>query len=245
MKGVLLCGGLGTRLYPCTLVVNKHLLPIYDQPMVYYPIKTMVTAGCTDLLIVTGLAIGEFAQLIGNGQQFGLNSVMYAYQDKPDGISGALKLARTFVGQEKFMVMLGDNILFDDVKASVEAFKLEPMGTCKLFIKEIDNPTAFGVAEITDGQITNIIEKPKHPPTNYAVIGLYLYDGSVFDVITSIRPSARGELEITDVNLDYVHHRAASYAILDSPWLDSGSTESLLAAALIVKQIRDRIKCQI
>lgn len=238
MKGVVLAGGLGTRLYPCTLVVNKHLLCVYDKPMIYYPIELLVKAGCKELLIVSGPAIGEFAKLIGNGEQFGLDSVLYAYQDKPDGISGALKLCKSFVGTERFVVVLGDNILFDDISPYIREFEKEPEGSCKLFIKEIENPTAFGVAEINDGMITNIVEKPKTPKTNYAVIGLYMYDHHVFDVIKDLKPSNRGELEITDVNMSYVKTGTASCAILRSPWLDSGSFKTLFEANRIVAQMR-------
>uniref|UniRef100_A0A6C0BLM0 glucose-1-phosphate thymidylyltransferase n=1 Tax=viral metagenome TaxID=1070528 RepID=A0A6C0BLM0_9ZZZZ len=231
MKGVILAGGLGTRLYPCTSVVNKHLLPIYDKPMVYYPIETLVKAGCKDLLIVTGDSLGDFAQLIGNGKQFGLNSVLYAYQENPTGgIADALKLAKSFVGHEKFVVVLGDNLILDDISSYIQEFEAEPEGGCKLFIKEIENPTAFGVAEITNGRITNLIEKPQHPPTNYAVIGVYMYDHRVFDLINSVRPSKRGELEITDVNMAYVAQGQATYAILNSIWLDMGGFKSMFEA---------------
>jgi glucose-1-phosphate thymidylyltransferase len=163
---------------------------------------------------------------------------LYAYQDKPDGISGALKLAKSFIGHEKFMVLLGDNIIFDDISQYVRDFESEPEGSCKLFIKEIDNPTAFGVAELTGGKITNIIEKPKCPPSNYAVIGLYMYDQHVFDIIKNLKPSARGELEITDVNMSYVKSGHVSHAILGSQWLDSGTFSSLFEANRIVAQIR-------
>jgi glucose-1-phosphate thymidylyltransferase len=238
MKGIVLAGGLGTRLYPCTLVVNKHLLPIYDKPMVYYPIETLVKAGCKEILIVSGPALGDFAKLIGNGQQFGLDSVLYAYQDKPDGISGALKLAKSFIGKEKFCVVLGDNLILDDISPYMKAFEQEPEGHCKLFVKEIDNPTAFGVAEITNGKISNIIEKPKNPPTNYAVIGIYMYDHHVFDIIRDLKPSKRGELEITDVNMAYVTEGKASHAILDSMWLDSGSFKTLFEANRVIARLR-------
>jgi len=239
MKGIVLAGGLGTRLYPCTLVVNKHLLPIYDKPMIYYPIETLVTAGCKEILIVSGSALGDFAKLIGNGHQFGLDSVLYAYQDKPDGISGALRTAHSFIGKdEKFIVVLGDNIFFDNISQYVTEFEHEPSGSCKLFVKEIDNPVSFGVAEISDGKITNIIEKPKIPPTNYAVIGLYMYDSSVFEIIERLKPSQRGELEITDVNMAYVKTGQVSHAILGSVWLDSGTNKTLYEANQYVAKLR-------
>lgn len=238
MKGVILAGGMGTRLCPCTLVVNKHLLPIYDKPMIYYPIETLVKAGCKEILIVSGQALGKFAKLIGNGQQFGLESVLYAYQDKPDGISGALKLAKSFIGKDKFIVVLGDNIIFDDISHYVMEFMKKPEGSCQLFIKEIENPVAFGVAEINNRKITNIIEKPINPPTNFAVIGLYMYDYHVFDIIKNLKPSVRGELEITDVNMVYVREGKVSHAVLEFPWLDSGSFKTLFEANRIVAQIR-------
>lgn len=237
MKGVILAGGMGTRLSPCTNVVNKHLIPIYDKPMIYYPIQTLVKAGCKQLLIVTGGAIGDIAKLVGNGQQFGLDSVLYAYQDKPDGISGALKLAKSFIGLDKFMVLLGDNVLFDDVSKYASEFLLEPNGSCKLFIKEIENPSAFGVAEITNGKITNIIEKPINPPTNYAVIGLYMYDCGVFDIIDTIKPSLRGELEITDVNMKYINTGSTTHVILSSFWADTGSFKTLFETTKIIAEM--------
>jgi len=241
MKGIVLAGGKGTRLWPCTLVVNKHLLPIYDKPMIYYPIETLVKAGCKEILIVSGSSLGDFAQLIGNGRQFGLDSVLYSYQDKPDGISGALKTARSFIGKnEKFMVILGDNVFFDDVSQTAKEFMQEPSGSCKLFIKEINNPSAFGVAEIENGKIINIIEKPQKPTTNYAVIGLYMYDSHVFDIIDKLKPSKRGELEITDVNMSYVNSRHISHAILDGSWLDSGSFNSLFEANQIVASMKGK-----
>lgn len=238
MKGIILAGGMGTRLYPCTCVVNKHLLPIYDQPMVYYPIQTLVKAGCTELLIITGGFLGDFAKLIGNGGAFGLESVLYAYQEKAGGIADALRLAKSFIGNEKFCVILGDNIILDDISPYIKEFEKEPEGTCKLFIKEIDNPTAFGVAEIKDDKIINIIEKPKVPPTNKAVIGIYMYDHHVFDIIKGLKPSARGEYEITDVNLAYVKEGKASYATLNSLWIDSGSFKSLFEANQVIAKLR-------
>jgi glucose-1-phosphate thymidylyltransferase len=237
MKGILLAGGNGTRLNPCTLVVNKHLIPVYNKPMIYYPIETLVKAGCTDILIVCGEAINSFAKLIGDGHHLGLKSVLYAYQCNADGISGALKLARSFIGKDKFVVMLGDNIVFDDISPFVNDYEKEEENTCKLFIKEIQNPSAFGVAEIHDNRITNIIEKPANPPSNYAVVGVYMYDYHVFDVIDNIKPSKRGELEITDVNLDYVKRNKATYSILNSDWFDTGSFKSLLDASILISSM--------
>lgn len=243
MKGVILAGGKGTRLYPCTLVTNKHLLPIYDQPMVYYPIETLAQAGCDEILIVTGgKNPGEFMCLLGDGSQFGLKSIMYVYQQNPvGGIADALRLARPFIGRdEKFCVVLGDNLIFDNLKPYVSEFVREPRGTAKVFIKEIENPTSFGVAEISDGRVTNLLEKPKNPPTNYAVIGIYMYDSTVFDMIRNIEPSARGELEITDVNREYMKRGSLTYAILDSEWLDTGTFQSLAEAQHIVMEKRKK-----
>lgn len=240
MKGVVLAGGKGTRLYPCTLVVNKHLLPIYDRPMIYYPIQTLIKAGCKEILIVTGGENpGEFMRLIKNGKEFGLDSVLYSYQENPTGgIADALRLAKTFVGKDKFCVILGDNLILDDLSEHVIKFLKEPEGTAKVFIKEIENPKSFGVAEIKDSKVINIIEKPSNPPTNFAVIGAYFYDHTVFDVIERVKPSRRGEMEITDVNMDYINKGNLTYAKLNSQWLDTGSFTSLYEANCIIAKER-------
>lgn len=238
MKGIVLAGGKGTRLYPCTLVVNKHLLPIYDQPMIYYPIQTLIKAGCTEVLIVTGGENpGEFMRLLKNGKEFGLKSLLYAYQENPvGGIADALKLAQGFVGTEKFCVVLGDNLILDDLSSHFAQFEKESAGTAKVFIKEIENPKSFGVAEISNNKVTRIIEKPPNPLTNFAVIGVYLYDYTVFDLIGKIKPSKRGELEITDVNQAYIDKNCLTYAKLDSEWLDTGNFDSLYEANRIIAQ---------
>ena len=238
MKGVVLAGGKGTRLYPCTLVVNKHLLPIYDQPMIYYPIQTLIQAGCTEILIVTGGENpGEFMRLLKNGKQFGINSIVYAYQENPQGgIADALKLAKSFVGKEKFCVILGDNLIIDNLSHHFQLFKNESIGTAKVFIKEINNPKSFGVAEIKNDKIINIIEKPVNPNTNYAVVGVYLYDYTVFDIIETLQPSQRGELEITDVNMAYIKNNLLTFAKLEEEWLDTGNFESLYQANTIIAQ---------
>ena len=236
MKGVILAGGRGTRLYPCTLVVNKHLLPIYDKPMIYYPIQTLVNAGCKEILIVTGGENpGEFMRLLKNGKEFGLDSIVYAYQENPvGGIADALSLAKSFVGKGKFCVVLGDNLILDNLSEHFAQYEKQPFGTAKVFIKEIDNPRTFGVAEITQGKITNIIEKPAKPSTNLAVVGIYLYDQTVFDIIKTISPSQRGEIEITDVNLVYIKNDSLTYGKLNSEWLDTGNFDSLYEANCIV-----------
>jgi glucose-1-phosphate thymidylyltransferase len=234
-KGVILGGGCAQRLQPCTLVVNKHLLPIYDKPMIYYPIETLVKAGCKEILIVVGQkSPGEFLKLIGDGKKFGLDSVLYAYQENSGGIAQALGLAKTFIGNDKFCLILGDNLIFDDISLHLTSFMNEPKGSAKVFIKEIENPTSFGVAEISDGKVTDIVEKPTNPKSNFAVVGLYLYDGEVFDIIKTLKPSGRGELEITDVNKAYIDRNSLSYGILTSEWLDTGSFQSLYHANYIM-----------
>ncbi len=239
MKAVLLCGGDGTRLFPCTIVVNKHLLPIYDQPMIYYPIQTLVKAGVTDLLVVVGgKSPGDFLRLLRNGQEFGLQSITYAYQDSSNGIAGALSLAKSFVGQDKFLLILGDNLVTDDLSTHVQQFQNEPIGSAKIFLKEIDNPQSFGVAEVINGRVVDIVEKPQNPKTNLAVIGIYLYDYKVFDIIAKLKPSARGELEITDVNQVYVQNQSLTYAKLDSEWLDTGTVASLHEANCLMAERR-------
>jgi glucose-1-phosphate thymidylyltransferase len=228
MKGVILAGGEGTRLYPCTIAVNKHLLPIYDRPMIYYPIQTLIKCGIRQLLIVTGgKDPGQFLRLLKDGKAFGLESIVYAYQESSKGIADALRLAESFVGKEKFCLMLGDNIIFEDLSHYLSLFLSEPEGSAKVFIKEVPNPESFGVAQIFNDKVIEIIEKPKEAKTNLAVIGVYMYDSSVFDIIRDLKPSPRGELEITDVNQEYIKRGTLSYAILDSEWLDTGTFASL------------------
>jgi len=245
MKGVVLAGGKGTRLYPCTLVVNKHLIPIYDKPMIYYPLLTLKEAGCTNILVVTGgKNAGEFMELLKDGKQLGLNSIVYAYQENPTGgIAQALLLAEQFIGKDKFLMILGDNLILEkgqEFKNIIYDFMSNPLfnNSAKIFIKEVDNPSAFGVAEINDNnEVINIVEKPKEPKTNKAVIGLYLYDYNVFGIIKTISPSARGELEITDVNMKYVKMNKMSYYNIKNEWLDTGSFESLYLANQVIKSL--------
>lgn len=211
--------------------------------MIFYPIETLVKAGCKELLIISGGSLGDFAELIGNGKKFGLDSVLYAYQEKPNGgIADALWLAKSFVGHEKFCVVLGDNLILDDLTPYLKAFEQDPEDWCKLFIKEIPNPTAFGVAEIKEGKITNVIEKPQVPPSNYAVIGVYMYDWHIFDLIKHQKPSARGELEITDVNMEYIKKGHVSHAVLDSQWLDAGTFDGLCEATRIIANLTHATK---
>jgi glucose-1-phosphate thymidylyltransferase len=237
MKGVILAGGKGTRLYPLTGVVNKHLLPIYNKPMIYYPIETLKNLGCKEILIVTGGEnSGDFLRLIKNGNELGLDSVFYAYQENPTGgIADALKLAKNFIGKEKFCMILGDNLILDNLQDEVEKFKNQEIGTARVFIKKIENPISFGVAEIKDDLVIDIIEKPSNPKTDLAVVGLYMYDGSVFDIINETKPSDRGELEITTVNQIYAKNNKLYYSILNEPWIDTGSFESLFKAQEMIR----------
>ncbi len=214
MKGVILAGGLGTRLMPCTKVTNKHLLPVYDKPMIYYPLKTLVSAGLEDIMIVTGgNNAGDFLRLLSNGREFGLKDISYTYQEGEGGIADALRLAENFVDNDKVVVMLGDNIIEDDISDAVREFEKQDIGA-RIFLKEVSDPERFGVAEVKEGKVINIEEKPKKPKSNYAVVGLYMYDSDVFEIIETLKPSDRGELEITDVNNEYLRRSNMKYSIL-------------------------------
>jgi glucose-1-phosphate thymidylyltransferase len=240
MKGVILAGGLGTRLLPCTKVTNKHCLPVYDKPMIYYPLETLVKAGIEEILIVTGgNSPGDFLKLLGNGKEFGLKEIHYTYQEGAGGIADALKLAADFADYGRIVVILGDNIFEDDIKEYVEKFEKKEWGAM-LFLKEVPDPQRFGVAEIKDGKIINIEEKPKKPKSPYAVTGLYMYDSQVWDVLKTLKPSSRGELEITDVNNFYVKNGLAEYVILKGFWSDAGTFDSLLRAANFLAQKKAR-----
>ncbi len=231
MKGVILAGGLGTRLYPLTKITNKHLLPVYDQPMIFYPIQTLVEAGIKDILIVTGgNSAGDFLRLLGNGRAFGLKHLNYTYQEKEGGIAEAIGLAEHFAEGEKVLVMLGDNLIFESIRDDVDAFKRQRNGA-RIFLKKVKNPKAYGVAEITNGRVVNIIEKPKKPKSDLAVIGIYMYDNEVFDVVKTLKPSARGELEVTDINNAYIQQGTMTYSILKSFWADAGESIEALAEA--------------
>ena len=236
MKGVILAGGLGTRLYPLTKVTNKHLLPVYDKPMIYYPIQTLINAGIDDILIVTGgNNAGDFLRLLGNGKEFGLKHINYTYQEGEGGIAEALGLAEFFAAAEKICVVLGDNIIEKNIRKAVEAFYQQKEGA-KVLLKEVPDPQRFGVAEIEGDRIVRIEEKPSHPRTQYAVIGIYLYDSAVFDIIKTLRPSGRGEMEITDVNNRYIAKGTMTWNMLDGWWTDAGTFESLLRANQLVAQ---------
>lgn len=230
MKGVILAGGLGTRLEPLTRVTNKHLLPVFNQPMIYYPIRTLVTAGIKEILIVTGgNYAGDFLKLLGNGEEFGIKDLRYAYQKGEGGIADALRLAEHFVDHGKFVVILGDNVLDVSMKPFVDEFKKQKEGA-RIVIKKVPDPQRFGVVALKGDKITAIIEKPKNPLSDYAVTGIYMYDGLVFDFIRKLKPSDRGELEITDVNNMYLKKNQLSYNILDGNWTDCGTFSSLYRA---------------
>jgi len=237
MKGIILAGGLGTRLYPLTKITNKHLLPVYDRPMIYYPIQTLINAGIRDILIVTGgNNAGDFLRLLGNGKDFGLKHLNYTYQEKEGGIAEAVGLAEHFAEGERVLIMLGDNIIERNIKDAVEEFKTQRSGA-KILLKEVDNPKEYGIAQIQNGRIKKIEEKPRRPKSNYAVIGIYMYDNRVFDIVRTLKPSARGELEITDVNNAYLKMGELSYSTLKGYWLDAGeSINALLKANKIVAQ---------
>jgi glucose-1-phosphate thymidylyltransferase len=236
MKGVVLAGGTGSRLSPLTKVTNKHLLPVYDKPMIYYPIQTLVNAGIHEILLVTGgRNAGDFLRLLGNGREFGLRHIDYTYQEGEGGIAEALGLAEYFAGAEPICVILGDNIIEGDICKAVEEFGLQRNGA-KILLKEVPDPTRFGVPEICDGRVLGIEEKPLVPKSNYAVVGIYLYDETVFDKIRRLKPSGRGELEITDVNNFYIQQEALTYEILNGWWTDAGTFESLLHANSLVAQ---------
>lgn len=234
MKGVVLAGGTGSRLFPLTKITNKHLLPIYDKPMIYYPIQTLVDADITDLLIVTGgRNSGDFLRLLSNGKQFGLKHINYTYQEGEGGIAEALALAEHFADGEKICVILGDNIIEGSIRQAVEDFRRQPAGA-KILLKEVHDAERFGVAEIQDGRIVGIEEKPKRPKSNLAVTGIYMYDGSVFEKTRVLKPSARGELEITDVNNAYIRDGEMTFDYLEGWWTDAGTFDSLLRAANLV-----------
>ncbi len=224
MKGVILAGGLGTRLHPLTRITNKHLLPVYDKPMIYYPIQSLVDAGITEIMIVTGGPYaGEFLRLIGNGQEFGLKGVEYAYQEGEGGIAAALKLAQHFVGDDRLVVILGDNIVGGNIRKAVDGFARQRVGA-KILLKEVADPEHYGCPEIRGHKITRIEEMPRRPRSRFAVIGIYFYDNRVFDIIRTLKPSARGELEITDVNNAYVRRGRMTYDVMDGWWGDAGES---------------------
>ena len=246
MKGVVLAGGLGTRLLPLTKVTNKHLLPIFNKPMIYYPIETLVHAGIREILIVTGgNNAGEFLRLLGNGREFGLKDLHYTYQEGEGGIAQALDLAEPFADGEPIAVILGDNIIEGDIGAAVNRFENQKTGA-KIMLKRVEDPGRFGVADLKGDRIIGIEEKPTNPKSNFAVTGIYLYDGGVFDIIKTLIPSSRGEMEITDVNNYYIQQGTMTFEILDGWWTDAGTFESLFKAnCLIAEKIpQERIQVE-
>lgn len=242
MKGVILAGGLGTRLRPLTNITNKHLLPVYDSPMIYYPIRSLVEAGIEDILIVCGgNHAGEFLRLLGNGEEFGLKHLNYTYQMDEGGIAEALGLCEHFVDGEKVVVFLGDNIIESSLKDAVQDFEKQESGA-RIILKEVEDPRDYGVVDFdSEGRISRIIEKPTDPPSNYAVIGVYMYDPEVFDIIKTLVPSGRGELEITDVNNAYLKKSKLNHSILEGWWADAGaSIEAYYQTIVTVAESFDR-----
>ena len=236
MKGVILAGGLGTRLHPLTKITNKHLLPVHDKPMIYYPLQALVNAGIRDILIVTGgNNAGDFLRLLGNGKEFGLQHVNYTYQEGEGGIAAALDLAEYFSEGQKICVILGDNIIETNIRRTVQTFEKQERGAM-IMLKEVSDAHRFGVPEIRGKRIVRIEEKPKDPSSNYAVIGIYMYDPDVFRIIKTLKPSHRGELEITDVNNEYIRRGTLTYDYLEGWWTDAGTFDSLLRASNLVCQ---------
>jgi len=236
MKGVVLAGGTGSRLFPLTKITNKHLLPIYDRPMIYYPIQTLVDAGIQEILIVTGgRNSGDFLRLLANGKEFGLKHINYTYQEGEGGIADALALAEHFADGQKICVVLGDNIIESNIKAAADRFRAMPDGA-HILLKEVQDAERFGVAEVSGDHIVGIEEKPGRPKSNLAVTGIYMYDASVFQKIKTLVPSGRGELEITDVNNAYIREGKMTFSYLDGWWTDAGTFDSLLRATNLVAQ---------
>ena len=236
MKGIVLAGGLGTRLRPLTAVTNKHLLPVYDQPMIYYPVQTLVNAGITDIMIVTGgNSAGEFLRLLGNGKAFGLKHLNYTYQEGEGGIAEALSLVEHFAGGDPVCVVLGDNIIQGNIRSAVRSYRHQGRGA-KIILKKVPDPQRFGVPELDGPHVLRIEEKPELPKSDYAVIGIYMYDGEVYDIIRTLEPSGRGELEITDVNNAYIARGDMTWEELEGWWTDAGTFESLLRASNLVAE---------
>ena len=238
MKGVILAGGLGTRLMPLTKITNKHLLPVYDRPMIYYPIETLRNAGISDILIVTGgNSAGDFLKLLRNGAEFGLNRLNYAYQEGEGGIAAALGLAEHFADGGPVCVVLGDNILEKSIAAFIRKFRHQGSGA-KILLSEVPDPQRFGVPVFEDNRVLRIEEKPSDPKSQYAVIGVYMYDNRVFEIIKTLKPSGRGELEITDVNNAYIESGDLSWDVIEGWWTDAGTFDSLLKASNLIAELR-------
>jgi len=241
MKGVVLAGGTGSRLSPLTRVTNKHLLPVYDRPMIYYPLQTLVQAGIDDILIVTGgTSAGDFLRLLRNGKDFGLHQLNFAYQEGEGGIADALRLAEPFVRGDKVCVVLGDNIIEGSVLEARKKFDKQEKGA-KILLKEVPDPERFGVPVFNQGKIIRIEEKPRTPASPYAVVGIYFYDGTIFERIHGLKPSDREEYEITDVNNSYLVDGHLTHEILEGWWTDAGTFESLWRASNLVRELRENV----
>ncbi len=238
MKGIVLAGGIGSRLYPLTRVTNKHLLPVYDKPMIFYPLQTLVDAGIRDILIVTGgQNAGDFLRLLQNGKEFGLQQLSFAYQEGEGGIADALRLAEPWAKGDKICVVLGDNIIESDIREAAKNFQQQDTGAM-VMLKDVPDPERFGVPVFENGRIVRIEEKPKKPLSSYAVIGIYFYDGTVFDRIRGLKPSGRGEYEITDINNSYLAEGTLRHTLLEGWWTDAGTFESLWHAS---NMLRDKV----
>ncbi len=234
MKGVILAGGTGSRMYPLTKVTNKHLLPVYDKPMICYPLQTLIDAGITEIMIVSGRGhAGHFLELLGSGAEYGVH-ITYEIQEEAGGIAQALGLAERWVGDESVVVILGDNIFQDSIENPVSAFS----SGAHIFLKPVPDPHRFGVAEVQDGRVTRIEEKPKQPRSDLAVTGMYMYDSQVFQIVKTLKPSGRGELEITDVNNEYIRLGEMKYSLLEGHWSDAGTFDSLIRASLLAQQLK-------
>ena len=239
MKGVVLAGGLGSRLHPLTKITNKHLLPVYNKPMVFYPIELLAKAGITEMVLVTGgNNPGDFLRLMGNGKELGMKNISYVYQEGEGGIAEALGLAEYYVGGDDIAVVLGDNIFENDITPFVDSYRRQGKGA-KILLKEVPDPHRFGVATVEGDRVVRIDEKPKNPATNFAVVGVYMYDSSVFDIIRTLKPSNRGELEITDVNNAYIERGEMTFDIVKGWWTDAGTFPSLYRASRLVAEKED------
>lgn len=236
MKGVILAGGLGTRLYPLTKITNKHLLPVHDQPMIYYPLRTLINAGIEDIMIVTGgNSAGDFLRLLGNGKDFGLRHLNYTYQEGEGGIADALSLVEHFADESPICVVLGDNIIERNIRGAADEYRRQGSGA-KILLKKVTDPQRFGVPQIEGDKVLRIEEKPAAPKSEYAVTGIYFYDPTVFEIIKTLKPSGRGELEITDVNNHYIDRGEMTWNELEGWWTDAGTFESLLRASNLVAE---------
>ncbi len=236
MKGVILAGGLGSRLLPCTKITNKHLLPVYDQPMVHYPLRCLASAGIDEIMLVTGGSFaGDFLQLLGNGKEFGLKDLHYTYQEGEGGIADALRLAEDFADGGKIAVILGDNIVEYSIRSAVEAYEAQGSGA-RILLKTVPDPERFGVPVFEDGRIVRVEEKPSNPLSDFAVTGIYFYDHQVFEMIRDLKPSDRGELEISDVNNMYIERGQLEWSELEGWWTDAGTFPSLLRASQLVAE---------